>query len=820
MNNKTVIRSAFIHGLVLAVGATFAVASDGKSKAESKVAVSLHKPAGAWVEGLPVADGISAAMVWGEPSKLVLSLNHVDFWRDHLVKEIGDYSRFVREAQRLMLAGKDKEANEYFDAHVNKSTMVVMPNQKKAFSVFAGYTNSFQPIGDLNIELDSQADHTGYCRRLELAPGVASIGYKCGGAKVAMQTFVPLEEDVVVTRIAADRPISGRITFARPAQEEYKWTASAAGDELAVDGVFQEGVKSSVLAKAVAVGGHGKVAALPEQSALKFESVKELLIIVAIDAGKGGHDTKRVCRKKIDAALAVGHKDMLRRHIAEHRAMFDRVGLSLGETSPVEPTDTAELIARSVKGVYEPELAETVFQMGRYLMMSCNRAGRRPANLQGIWNRNLSPPWDSDWHADMNIQMNHWLVNSANLDECHPALFRQLESIVEQGKRNAKNVTGCKGILFYVLIGGDSNTWSPQGGFFTGAAAWLAQNYWFHYEFTLDRKFLAQRAYPFIKQVGLFYKDYLVKNADGHYVAGFTHSPENVPPNGFVNYVHCTVDTALVREVMHNLLEAGRILNVDQELWPVWRDLHDNVLPYPVTKEGLLKEWPEPLAERPNHRHFSHLYPLFPGEEFTQTATPDMVAAARKAVALREAQGRSHNFGWSYPWLACLYARLGEGNAALDNLHCLAKGISLDNLLTCGNEVRPLGLTQQWGIGRLFQIEAGLGATAAMAEMLLQSHQGFIELLPALPDRWPTGHYRGLKARGAFAVDAAWKDGKVTRATIKSLKGGVCKLKYAKPWKTLEISGDEPVGFEMDKPTRVISFATRPGKTYELRFKY
>ncbi|MBN2293329.1 MAG: glycoside hydrolase N-terminal domain-containing protein [Pirellulales bacterium] len=821
------LRSGLLLGFVLAGGMQFVAGADAQVDQVDKIkqfgnVVLLHKLADEWLEGLPLANGISAAMVWGEPLKVVLSLNHVDFWRDHLVKEIGDYSRHVREAQRLVLAGKTKEANELYARHINRSTLNVMPNQKRGFTIFAGYTNSFQPIGDLNIELDLHDAPTDYRRRLDLAEGMATIDYKCTSGKVKWQCFVPLAEDVVVTRIVCEQPISGCINFARPAQQEYEWTATAAGDELAVDGVFQEGVKSSELAKAVSMGDIGKVTAQPKQPALRFEGVKDLLVVVAVDAGKGEHDPQAICRKKIDTAIKIGFEDMLDRHVAEHRGMFDRVGLSLRgkSVSSDGSTDSSELISQAVKGEYQPELAELVFQMGRYLMMSCNRAGRRPANLQGIWNRHLSPPWDSDWHGDMNIEMNHWLVNPTNLDECNLAVFRQLELIVDQGKRNARKIAGSDGILFYGLTGGDTNTWSPEGGFWTGCAAWLAQHFWRHYEYTLDREFLARRAYPFIKQVGLFYKSFLVKEVGGHYVTGFAHSPENVPPNGFVNVVHTTMDTALVREVMRNLLEAGKILDIDRELWPIWQDLHDNVLPYTVTKEGLLKEWPEPYDERPNHRHFSHLYPLYPGDEFTQTAVPKMVAAARKAVALREAQGRGHNFGWSYPWLACFYARLGEGDAALENLHCMAKGVTVDNLLTCGTEWRNLGLTGKWGLGRLFQIEAGLGASAAMVEMLLQSHQGFIELLPALPTQWPTGQYRGLKARGAFEVDAAWKDGKVTRTTIRSLKGGACKLKFTKPWKTVEIASNGPVKFELDKKTRVISFASRSGKTYVIDFNY
>lgn len=803
-------------GLVISDDVSAAESAD--ERGEGRYCVKLGKPTEDWLEGLPLANGITAAMVYGTPSKTVLSLNHVDFWRDNLRPEIGKFANVVRESQRLMLQGKTKEANDCYYQGIQQN---VMPRQRGPYHGFAGYTNSFQPVGDLVIAIDDLPEFADYQRALDLRDGIARGACKSRGAVISQEYFVSAKCDLLVVSLAAEKPITGSVSFARVPQAEYQWTAVAQEARLLVAGRFDEGVASAVLLTAEAKNGENRVAVTPDAAILRFRDVTELQLRIAVEAGKREFDAEAACARKTQTAAERSLDDIRSEHRQEHRAMFDRADVALGPT-PHSPTPNADvLIERAVAGDFDNRLAELVFQMGRYLMMSCNRAQRRPANLQGIWNNQIEPMWDADWHLDMNVEMNHWLANPTNLDECNTALFRQMEQFVEQGRKTAENIAGCSGILFYTIAGGDGMTWTQQGGAWTGAAGWIAQHFWTHYEFTQDREFLANHAYPFLKQVGLFYRDFLVKNNCGNYVTALSHSPENTPPNGHVNNVHCTMDTAIVRELMRHLLEAGKILGVDQELWPVWQDLHDNVLPYPVSESGVLKEWPAPLEEQPQHRHYSHLYPLFPGDEFTPEATPALFAAARGAVDLREAQGRSANFGWSYPYLACFHARLGEGEKALDSLHCMARSVTADNLLTCATEWRGQGLTGVWefNVPRLFQIEAGLGASAGMAEMLLQSHQGCIRLLPALPAKWKTGQFRGLKARGAFVVDAAWEDGVVREATVESLKGAVCNVRNCTPWKSVTVSSGQSVEFTVDAQSKVIRFATQAGCRYSIRFE-
>ena len=773
--------------------------------------IELCKSADAWIEGLPLGNGISAAMIWGKPPKTTLSLNHVDFWRDNLKKDIGDYSDVVKTVKRLIMQGNVKQANDLYHEKLN---MKVMPRDFQQCHDFAGYTNSFQPVGNIIIEIENVGEITGYRRTLDLEKGIANISYESRGNRIYQEYFVSAKENVIIGRIRSSILLSGRLFFDRPIQKEYVWQSCFVKNKLYVDGSFDEGVKSSIIASLRVRDGIRN----HDSKKMSFIDTEDIQVIIALDAGKSCLDSKQL-EQKLLAVSDKTYETLHKEHCQEHGGIFNRVKLKIG-TESNSLGETAKLISKVEENDYKCELVELVFQMGRYLMMSCNRAGRRPANLQGIWNNQVEPMWDSDWHFDMNIEMSHWLNNPANLDECNLALFKQVESFVESGKLIARKVADCEGVLFYGVAGSDGMMWTEQGGMWTGAAAWICQHFWSHYEFTLDKDFLRNRAYPFLKQVGLFYKDFLVKNGSNKYVTGISHSPENVPPNGCVMNEHCTMDTALVRDVMRHLLQAGEILGNDKELRSVWQDIYENILGYPIAETGELKEWPEPLEEQPCHRHFSHLYPLFPGDEITKESTQQLFEAARKAVYKREEQGLAYNFGWSYPYLACLHARLGEGNKALENLKYLAQSVTLDNLLTCGTDWRDRGLTVNWkfNTAKLFQIEAGLGATAAIAEMLLQSHGNIIKLLPALPAAWSSGEFKGLKARGTFEIDAEWKNGRMCKVGVRGQVDNICKILCCADWDEVEIYQDGKFMQRAANYSDCIILSTIKGKYYAFEF--
>jgi alpha-L-fucosidase 2 len=789
--------------------------------------IRLSSPATEWLEGLPIANGVSAAMVWGSPSRLVLSLNHVDFWRHNLVVDgIPDVSAAMATGKALAMKGRYEEADAYLFANVARALPPLMPRQRIDRAALGegtkgltnGFTNAFEALGELVVTIDDQEGFGDYSRALDLERGIASVVYGIGDDWVEQEAFVPAKQDAILLRVTSTRPLSGRISFTRPQQAEYAWSTGAIDHGLVIRGAFPEGVTSAIGVRADATASEGLATTSvgsesePDGPSISFDGATRLEIVIALVSGRDALGVERRWPEILQGVEAVNLDQMREEHVAEHREMFGRAGIEIGPAEAGRGADADELVRRAAAGEYPNELAELTFQLGRYLIMSCNRAGRRPANLQGIWNREPYPIWDSDWHFDLNIQMNHWLCNPTNLDECNQALFRQMDTLVPLGRMLARKLAGSEGILFMGVAGGDQMTAGydeNQMAVWSGAAAWIAQHYWAHYQYTKDRSFLEQEAYPFMREVGLYWKTWLVKDAAGKYVSGISFSPENMTELGLYLVPHCAMDTALVREVMRHLLEAGEILDVDRDLWSVWQDLHDNVLPYSIGDDGELKEWPPPLAERPDHRTIPHLYPVFPGDEFGRERTPELFAAARKALALRDTR-RGTFVNWTFSWSACCNARFRDGDSALRDLGDLC-GYSAGNLLSYYPD-------HGWGYD-LFQIEANLAATAAITEMLLQSHEGCIDLLPALPGAWATGCFHGLKARGAFVVDAEWRDGRPTRVSILSLKGELCRVRIAPVATQAHVSSDgAAMDHVYDPATRTVGFPTTAGARYELAF--
>ena len=448
----------------LAAGVTGMIAASA-AMADSSPKITLHKPTNEWIEGLPLANGISAAMLWGAPSRTVLSLNHVDFWRYDLgLDPLPDLSKLMAETRQLMMAGKVKEANDFFNQKVY-GPLHNMPRQRVPQGF--GYTDAFVPVGDIVMALDGQENVTGYKRTLDLEHGMASISYRVGDNEVREECFVPAQADVVILSISASKPISGQVYATRPEPgreagtglgnsaegaaaraADYKWSAAAKDGKVQAEGIYSEGVESAVRAVLQLRAG-GKVLASSvvksasvtnTSDALKFEGATELRLLIAVDSGRLPHDPRALAEKKVNAALTAEIAAILREHVREHQVMFNRVELSLTDKPGESPADAEQLVSRAMQGQYDNEMAELVFQYGRYLMMSCNRAGRRPANLQGIWNQDQYAAWDADWHLDLNVEMNQWMCNPCNLDECNLPLFKQMEYFIPQGRMIARRM--------------------------------------------------------------------------------------------------------------------------------------------------------------------------------------------------------------------------------------------------------------------------------------------------------------------------------------------------------------------------------------------
>lgn len=691
-----------------------------------------------YMEGLPVGNGRLGAMVHGTAEREIISFNNEWLWTyDYALRgQIVDRTESLKKVRELLLSGKYDEGT-------------TMANEELS-SLYPGI-DSFVPAGRLIFEPE-YSEIKDYRRELDLSTSVCKVAYEQDGKTVSREIVASFPEDLVLYHIKADGgKVSGKFSLTRPEEEKCAFTVTAEDDTLRLSGKFNSGDIRFILEAKIYTDG--KV--ITDGEALKVTDADEILVSVNVGVSNLGLDPDEdLASRKLSTT---DWASLVKAASEFYSQYYTRVSLDIeGGTSEL-PTDERTLSYK--KGTPDIGMPALYFNYGRYLLIASSVNSGMPANLQGIWNDTLDPPWNSDVHYDINVEMNYWPAEVCGLGDCTAPLFNLAERSIPSSREAAQKIYGCRGILLSLA----SDMWGKfhgarhGWGVWTGGAAWIGQHFWWHWKYSQDKDFLRDRAYPYLCEVADFYTDYALFDNEGQVVLVPSQSPENFfvecgnHPVSLCS--NCAMDLEFMRYTLANCIEASEILGVDEDKRAEWQKLLDRTPLPKIDSKGRLYEWDKEYTEgEPGHRHLSHLWGLFPGELFTQEE-PEYYQASINALNYRLSHGGGHT-GWSRAWTACLYARIGESEKAWEHLVALITDFATISLL----DLHP---------PRIFQIDGNFGGTAAVAEMLLQSQREIISMLPALPQEWQKGCVRGLHATNLITLDEiSWEKHTLSKAIL------------------------------------------------------